>query len=123
MRLLCACFDEVHVIHRVSEAIDEVHRQPQAQPLSLVEGQGRLKPATDYTIRRPQPGLNLKAHPAFRIRESLREIFRSAPSPKGAEPPLDQWYGLALHCRLEPIKQMPDSPKSPKTTAILFSLI
>ena len=50
--------------------------------------------------------LNLKTHRAFRIKESLREIFHSAPSREEAEPLLNQWYSWARRCRLDPIKQV-----------------
>ena len=47
---------------------------------------------------------NLKTHRAFRVKETLREIFHSARSAVQAEPLLDRWYSWACRCRLEPIK-------------------
>jgi len=47
---------------------------------------------------------NLKTQRAFRIQETLREIFHSAQSAVPAEPLLDKWYSWARRCRLEPIK-------------------
>ena len=60
------------------------------------------------TARKPQfaelKSRNLKTHRAFRIKETLREIFHNAQSAVQAEPLLDRWYSWARRCRLEPIK-------------------
>jgi len=50
--------------------------------------------------------LNLKTHRAFRIKESLREIFRTAENATEAEALLNGWYSWARRCRLEPIKKV-----------------
>jgi transposase len=56
--------------------------------------------------------LNLKSHRAYRIKESLREIFRLAHPREEAEALLTRWYGWARRCRLEP---MEDFAKTVKT--------
>jgi len=45
-----------------------------------------------------------KTHRAFRIKETLREVFHNARSAAQAEPLLDRWYSWTRRCRLEPIK-------------------
>lgn len=56
--------------------------------------------------------LNRKTHRAWRIKEALREIFRSAPAREEAEPLLKSWVSWARRCRLEPIKQVAQTIKN-----------
>jgi transposase len=105
-------FDEFHVIQLVNKAVDEVRRQEAKSTPSLKRSRYIwLKDKRAWT--RPQIAqfadlkqLNLKTHRAFRIKESLREIFHSATSREEAEPLLNQWYSWARRCRLDPIKQV-----------------
>jgi len=105
-------FDEFHVIQLVNKAVDEVRRQEAKSTPSLKRSRYLwLKDKRAWTS--PQIAqfadlkqLNLKTHRAFRIKESLREIFHSAPSREAAEPLLNQWYSWARRCRLDPIKQV-----------------
>ena len=49
---------------------------------------------------------NLKTHRAFRIKESLREIFATAGNAEEAEILLTKWCSWARRCRLEPMKEV-----------------
>ena len=105
-------FDEFHVIQLVNKAVDEVRRQEAKSTPSLKRSRYLwLKDTHDWTPRQiaqytDLKRLNLKTHRAFRIKEALREIFRTAPDRETAEPLLEQWYRWARRCRLEPIKQV-----------------
>ncbi len=105
-------FDEFHVIQLVNKAVDEVRRQEAKSTPSLKRSRYLwLKDTHDWTSRQIHQytdlkRLNLKTHRAFRIKEALREIFRTAPDRNAAEPLLEQWYRWARRCRLEPIKQV-----------------
>ena len=105
-------FDEFHVIQLVNKAVDEVRRQEAKSTPSLKRSRYLwLKDTQDWTPRQiaqytDLKRLNLKTHRAFRIKEAVREIFRTAPDRTAAEPLLEQWYRWARRCRLEPIKQV-----------------
>jgi len=105
-------FDEFHVIQLVNQAVDEVRRQEVKSTPSLRRSRyiwlkdkgawSRHQINQFHDLKR----LNLKTHRAFRIKETLREIFRSADSAAEAEPLLERWYSWARRCRLEPIKRV-----------------
>ena len=105
-------FDRFHVIQLVNTAVDEVRRQEVKSTPSLKRSRYLwLKDKHDWTRRQilqytDLKRLNLKTHRAFRIKEALREIYRSAPDRATAEPLLNQWYRWARRCRLEPIKRV-----------------
>jgi transposase len=105
-------FDEFHVIQLVNKAVDEVRRQEVKQaPLLKRSRYLWLKDKQDWSRKQilqytDLKRLNLKTHRAFRIKESLRDIFRSAANAEEAEPLLKQWYSWARRCRLEPIKRV-----------------
>lgn len=100
------------MIQLVNTAVDEVRRQEVKSTPSLKRSRYLwLKDKRDWTPRQilqytDLKRLNLKTHRAFRIKEALREIFRSAPDRATAEPLLNQWYRWARRCRLEPIKRV-----------------
>ena len=48
----------------------------------------------------------LKTHRAFRLKETLREIFATARDAKKTEALLEKWYSWARRCRLEPMKRV-----------------
>ncbi len=105
-------FDEFHVIQLVNKAVDEVRRHEAKSTPGLKRSRYLwLKDTQDWTTRQIHQytdlkRLNLKTHRAFRIKEALREIFRTAPDRDAAEPLLAQWYRWARRCRLSPIKQV-----------------
>ena len=105
-------FDEFHVIQLVNKAVDEVRRQEvKAVPQLKRSRYIWLKDQHDWSRKQlvqfvDLRDLNLKTHRAFRIKESLREIFRTAETATDAEVLLDRWYSWARRCRLEPIKKV-----------------
>lgn len=111
-------FDEFHVIALVNKAVDEVRRQEvKANPHLKRSRYLWLKDKHDWTNRQIRQfaelkQLNLKTHRAFQIKETLREIFRTAADRQEAEPLLERWYSWARRCRIEPIKQVAKSLKN-----------
>ena len=111
-------FDEFHVIQLVNKAVDEVRRQEvKANPHLKRSRYLWLKDKQDWTHGQIQQfadlkQLNLKTHRAFQIKETLREIFRTAADRQQAEPLLERWYSWARRCRIEPIKQVAKSLKN-----------
>jgi transposase len=105
-------FDEFHVIQLVNTAVDEVRRQEAKSTPSLKRSRYLwLKDKHDWSRRQilqytDLKRLNLKTHRAFRIKEALREIFRTAPDRETAEPLLERWYQWARRCRLAPLKRV-----------------
>jgi transposase len=105
-------FDEFHVIQLVNKAVDDVRRQEvKAVPELKRSRYIWLKDTHEWSRKQHLQfidlrALNLKTHRAFRIKESLREIFRNAQTPSEAEPLLERWYSWARRCRLEPIKKV-----------------
>jgi len=105
-------FDRFHVIQLLNTAVDEVRRQEAKATPSLKRSRYLwLKDKRDWTRRQilhytDLKRLNLKTHRAFRIKEALREIYRSAPDRPSAEALLKRWYQWARRCRLEPIKRV-----------------
>lgn len=105
-------FDAFHVIQLVNKAVDEVRRaEVKTQPGLKRSRYLWLKDKSHWTHR--QIGefanlsrLNLKTHRAWRIKEALREIFRTATSREDAEPLLKSWVSWARRCRLEPMKKV-----------------
>jgi transposase len=105
-------FDEFHVIQLVNKAVDEVRREEVKSTPSLKRSRYIwLKDTRTWSPRQHAQfvdlrHLNLKTHRAFRIKESLREIFHRATHREDAEMLLNQWHSWARRCRLEPIKQV-----------------
>jgi transposase len=111
-------FDEFHVIQLVNQAVDEVRRQEVKSTPSLrrsryiwLKNKGAW---SHHQIRQfhDLKHLNLKTHRAYRIKEALREIFRSAETAADAEPLLKRWYSWARRCRLDPIKRVATTLKT-----------
>jgi len=102
-------FDELHVIALLNQAVDEVRRQEARSTPGLKRSRYLWLKDKHRWNRHPilhyadLKGLNLKTHRAFRIKETLREIFRSAPSREQAGVLLTRWYSWARRCRLQPI--------------------
>lgn len=105
-------FDEFHLIQLLNKAVDEVRRQEARTTPALKRTRYLwLKNTRHWSARQTAQfadlkRLNLKTARAFRIKESLRAIFRTAASRAEAEPLLQQWYSWARRCRLEPLKQV-----------------
>ena len=103
-------FDEFHVMQLVNKAVDgvrcqEVKRAPELQRTRYIQLKGKHAWSRRQKAQFAElKSRNLKTHRAFRIKETLREIFHNARSAAQAEPLLDRWYSWARRCRLEPIK-------------------
>jgi transposase len=111
-------FDEFHVIQLVNQAVDAVRRQEVKDQPSLKRTRYLwLKSTHAWTTRQTLlyqdlKRLNLKTARAFRLKEALRTIFRTAPDRASAEPLLQRWYSWARRCRLEPFKQIATTLKN-----------
>jgi transposase len=105
-------FDEFHVIQLVNKAVDEVRRQEVLEAPELKRSRYVwLKDSRAWTRKQSLQYFdlsrrNLKTHRAFRIKETLREIFATARNATEAEPLLLRWYSWARRCRLEPMKKV-----------------
>ena len=111
-------FDEFHVIQLLNKAVDAVRRaEVKSTPLLKRTRYTWLKDTQAWTTRQTLHyhdlrRLNLKTVRAFRIKEALRAIFRTAPDRASAEPLLQRWTSWARRCRLEPIKQVAKTLKA-----------
>jgi transposase len=105
-------FDEFHVIQLVNKAVDEVRRQevkgvPQLRRTRYLWLKDKHARSCRQIARFADlKALNLKTHRAYRIKEALRDIFRTATCQAQAEPLLKSWYSWARRCRLAPIKKV-----------------
>jgi transposase len=111
-------FDEFHVIQLANQAVDAVRRaEVKSTPVLKRSRYLWLKDQQDWSRRQLRQyvdlrRLNLKTHRAYRIKESLREIFRLANSREEAEALLARWYSWARRCRLEPMKDFARTVKT-----------
>jgi transposase len=111
-------FDEFHVIQLANQAVDEVRRaEVRSNPalkrsrylwLKDKQAWNRRQIVQYADLRR----LNLKTHRAYRLKESLRAIFRLATTREEAEALLSRWYSWARRCRLEPMKAFAKTVKA-----------
>ena len=103
-------YDEFHLIQLANKALDAVRREEvQEEPLLKNSRYGLLKDASNWTSRQEEQmqilsKMRLKTTKAWRLREALREIFRTAPSRQVAEPLLERWYSWARRCRVPQMK-------------------
>jgi transposase len=111
-------FDEFHVIQLANKAVDEVRRtEVKSIPLLKHSRYLWLKDKQDWSQRQllhytDLRRLNLKTHRAYRLKESLREIFRLATTREEAEALLERWYSWARRCRLAPMKDFAKTVKA-----------
>lgn len=105
-------FDEFHVIQLVNQAVDAVRRAEVKERPELRRSR-YLWLKDKHRWSRPQilqydklSRMGLKTHRAYRIKESLREIYATAANPEEAEILLAKWYSWARRCRLAPMKQV-----------------
>jgi transposase len=105
-------FDEFHVIQLVNKAVDEVRRDevkttPQLRRSRYIWLKDKQSWGSKQIVQFADlKALNLKTHRAFRIKESLREIFHTANNAEEAEVLLGKWYSWARRCRLKPMKKV-----------------
>lgn len=107
-------FDKFHVIQQLMKAVDEVRRQEAAEKgkehKNLMKGTRYiwLKNPRNLTekqrVRLSQlEKLNLKINRAYLLKEQFRQ-FWDLPSLKEARTFLQQWFWLATHSRLKPLR-------------------
>lgn len=111
-------FDRFHIIQLANEALDEVRRQEvKDEPLLKRTRWIWLKDRSKWT--RSQIALfhslsrtRLKTTRAWRLKESLRELFQTAENPEEAGTLLDSWHSWARRSRLEPFKRLANTLKA-----------
>jgi len=105
-------FDPFHVIQLINGAVDDVRRaEVKDQPCLKGTRYLWLKDTGKWTkgqrrLHENLPRRGLKTARAWRIKESLREIYSARPSREQAEGLLAQWYGWAIRSRMDPIKKV-----------------
>lgn len=111
------CFDRFHVVALASEALDTVRRAEQKGALELkgcrwglLEAPARWNDQQWDRMHWLQRS-NLKTARAWRLKEALRAIYRTAASPDEAAPLLLRWHSWARRCRLEPFKKLAQTLK------------
>jgi transposase len=110
--LAAITFDEFHLIQLVNKAVDEVRRQEVKEVPQLKRSRytwlkdkhdWSRNPILQYAALSP---LNLKTHRAYRLKETLRELFATAQTADEAEGLLNKWYSWARRSRLAPINKV-----------------
>jgi len=110
-------FDPFHIIQLANEALEEVRREEvRHEPLLKRTRWVWLKDESKWT--ETQAGLfkslssaRLQTTRAWRLKESLRDLFRTATSAKEAEVLLDAWHSWARRSRLESFKRLANTLK------------
>lgn len=105
-------FDRFHIIQLANQAVDEVRRQEaKDEPLLKRTRWIWLKDVSKWTV--PQTalfqslsGARLATSRAWRLKESLRELFQTATNSEEAGILLDSWYSWARRSRLAPFKRL-----------------
>ena len=110
-------FDRFHLIQLANQALDEVRRQEaKNEPLLKRTRWIWLKDRSKWThsqtaLFKSLSSTRLKTTRAWRLKESLRELFQTAANSKEASTLLDSWYSWARRSRLEPFKQLANTLK------------
>lgn len=106
-------FDKFHVVQLANKAVDEVRRaEVKAQPLLKGTRYLWLKDQSHWTQAQQQehaillPKRGLKTARAWRIKESLRDIYAAHPPLCEAERLFTHWHGWAVRSRLEPVRKL-----------------
>lgn len=105
-------FDAFHVIQLANRAVDEVRRrEARRQPMLKNSRWVWLKDHAALTMQQSQrfhrlSKANLETARAWRVKESLRDLYADRPSREEAEQRLQAWYNWARRCRLQPFKDL-----------------
>ena len=111
-------FDPFHVIALANGALEEVRRDEVWQePLLKGSRWIWLKDQSKWTkgqaeLFKSLPTRGLKTARAWRLKESLRELFQTAASTEEAATLLDAWHSWARRSRLEPFKRLANTLKT-----------
>jgi len=112
------CFDRFHVVALSGEALDAVRRAERKGTPELKGCRwGLLKNPAQWTEKQWEQMAwlqrsNLKTARGWRLKEALRDIYRTAASPEQAEPLLTRWHSWARRSRLEPFKKLAQTLKT-----------
>jgi transposase len=107
-------FDKFHIVKHLMEAVDEVRRQETAEKgkehKELVKGTRYIWLKNPWNLTEKQSvrlsqleKLNLKINRAYLLKEQFRQ-FWDFPCLKEAGTFLKQWFWLATHSRLKPLR-------------------
>ena len=105
-------FDRFHIIQLANQAMDEVRRQEaKEEPLLKRTRRLWLKDESKWTasqtdVFKSLSKTRLHTTRAWRLKESLRELFDTAGNSQEANSLLNSWHSWARRCRLEPFKQL-----------------
>lgn len=105
-------FDAYHIIALLNRAVDEVRREEvKLNPVLKRSRYVWLKDSDKWTREQlfafhDLSRRGLKTHRAFRLKETLRDVFATARDARQAEVLLEKWYSWARRCRLEPMKRV-----------------
>jgi len=105
-------FDAFHVIKLASEALEEVRREEvKTEPSLRGTRWAWLKSPENWTLRQTTDfhwlsRTRLKTATAWRLKESLRDLYASATDSVHAASLFTAWYSWARRSRLEPFKRL-----------------
>jgi len=105
-------FDVFHIIALANEALEEVRREEARSEPALHHSRWTwLKDKHRWSDRQIRQyatlsRLRLKTARAWRLKETLRELFASAPDAAEAQVRFARWYSWARRSRLEPMKRL-----------------
>ena len=105
-------FDRFHVIQLANAALEEVRRAEVRENPALKNSRWMwLKDKHSWTKRQIHQHhelsrMHLKTGRAFRLKESLRDIFMTATTREEAEAQLSAWFRWARRSKLSPFKKL-----------------
>ena len=111
-------FDPFHIIQLANEALEEVRREEvRHQPLLKGSRWIWLKDESKWTQAQTElfqslSRARLQTTRAWRLKESLRELFQTAGNATDAGVLLDAWHRWARRSRLEPFKRLANTLKA-----------
>ncbi len=105
-------FDRFHVIQMANAALDAVRREEvRTEPILKRTRWGWMKDWRKWTRAQVDDmhgltRMRLKTARAWRLKEALRDIYRSGLDEQGAATALTRWMSWARRCRLEPMRKL-----------------
>jgi len=111
-------FDKFHIIQLANEALEEVRREEvRHQPLLKGSRWIWLKDESKWTKTQAElyqslSSARLQTTRAWRLKESLRELFQTARNATEAGTLLKAWHSWARRSRLEPFKRLANTLKA-----------
>jgi transposase len=105
-------FDPFHIIQLANQALEAVRRdEVKYEPILKKSRWIWLKDQSKWSVKQSRlfkslPKTRLLTARAWRLKQSLRELFQTAQSSSEAALLFDAWYSWARRCRLEPFKRL-----------------